>query len=390
MDIIAHHKKEYGCKPTVISSAPAKVNLMGELTEFIEGSLLGFCLNLHGYIAISKRDDNAVHFYSASLGERKKGSISTLKYKREDRWANMFKGVMASLAQMGSVFCGINVTIDSEIPSSIGLNSSSALEIAFASALVKLFNLDLNHGQIIESCRLSELNFLNKDSGFAAPLVSFYCEKDAAVYLDVKKMDYKSIPLNLGEYKLVLTNSCVSNTAADSEDIDWRSELNRCHAQLKKKGLKTVPLSWNKVDLNEYSEYLSESDRRFCYHLIEENKRVDEMVEALINGDMNRIGALFKQSHESLRDQLEMSCPEIDWLVKRGEETEGVLGSRLVGDGYGGCTISIIHDTKISLYKEHLEEYEKIFGFRPELIICESSAGVQTQMVDGSNENIIN
>jgi galactokinase len=163
--ITAQHEKEYGERPTVITSAPGKIDLLGEHSEVGQGYVLSLAIDRRFYIAVSHRDDNSLRFFSANLNERKKSSIAGLKYKREDRWANYSKGVIDALIHMGFNIRGLSLTLFSEVPMGIGLASSSAMTVATVCAMKELFNLDISDAQIIEAARSSESRFMNLHEG---------------------------------------------------------------------------------------------------------------------------------------------------------------------------------------------------------------------------------
>lgn len=379
VDIHKLHKQEFQSLPQVVASSPGKVNLMGEYTEFAEGSLLGMAVNRRVRVALEKRPDNSLRFYSADLNERKKTSLTNVKFKREDRWANYLKGVIFSLLQMGHSFSGMNITISGDIPHGIGLASSSAMELAFALALKELFQLNLNDVNLIEAVRLAEFQFMKLDSGISAPLIALKAKKDHLLYLDAKNLDYKFIPLNLNDYKLVITNTKVPNRVEPQDREDFRGEYKRCISKLKENHYKPILKELNSSDIGNTVDFLSESQRRYCLHFIEENQRVMDLLQFLNRKDMLRISKLLFRSHESMRDLLEISCPELDWIVKRVQETGSNDGARMIAPGYGGCTIALIHDNNRQAYQEILEEYDRIFGFKAEIFDCIPSEGAKIE-----------
>lgn len=378
-DIQALHREEYQSDPQVVASAPGKVNLMGENTEYADGLLLGLAINRRVWVSLDKRPDNSLRFYSADLKERKKTSLSNIKFKREDRWANYLKGVLFSLTQMGYSYGGMNITIYGEIPQGIGMASSSAMEVAFALAVRKLFEMDISDMSLVEAVRLAEFQFMKLDSGLSSPLISLKAKEGHLFYLDTKNLEYRHIPFNLEGFKLVLTNTKVPNRVEQQEREDFRVEYKKCVTKLKENYHRSILRELSPSDIGSSVDFLSESQRRFCLHFIEENHRVEELPELLKQQNTSRISKLMFRSHESMRDQLEISCPELDWIVKRVQETNSSDGSRMIGPGYGGCTIALIHDTNRQAYQEILEEYDRIFGFKAEYFDCFPSEGARIE-----------
>ncbi|MDA3849873.1 MAG: galactokinase [Spirochaetaceae bacterium] len=371
----ALHRGEYQSEPHIIASAPGKVNLMGEQSEFADGKLLSLAIDRRVMVALEQRSDNYLKFYSADLNERKKSSLTNMKYKREDRWANYLKGVFFSLLQMGFEMKGVNITIAGNIPHSLGLAASTAMELALALALRKLFKLDINDMQLVEAVRLAEYQFMKTDSGISAPLVSMFGQKDHLFLLDSRNLEYTHVPFDPRSYNLLITNTAVPQRVKSSERINFRGVFKTCSAALKKNHMKSQISQLSISDMGNTVDFLSEDQRRFCTHIIEENSRVEMISQLLLQGDFQRLVKLMFRSHESMRDLLEISCPELDWIVKRVQESGPLDGARMIGPGYGGCTIALIHDNNMEEYKAILEEYDRIFGFKAEVFPCRPSKG---------------
>ena len=378
--IFSLHKEEYGTEPEVVTSAPGKINLMGEYTEFSEGYVLSVAIDRYVEVAVSRRSDNSLRFYSVNYDERKKTTISNLKKKKEDRWANYPKGVISSLLRIGCVLKGVDITIMGNIPEGIGLASSSALAIALTVALKKLFCLELSEVQIIEAARQSESVFLGQKTGISSFLLAYYAKEGQAMFLDTRSLEYEYIPLKFENHSFLITDTRIPPSLIEIDDeIDYYADFRTIVKALseRKSGGSSLR-DFTKKDLSLSIDGISEDTRRRSMHIMDENQRVLDMKTHLIQSDMIMCGRLLSRSHESLRNQFDVSCPELDWLVKRAQETQGVYGSRLTGKGYGGCTVTLIENEKISQYEEHLEEYERIFGFKAEDFICKPSMGVKT------------
>ncbi|OQY32811.1 MAG: galactokinase [Spirochaetaceae bacterium 4572_59] len=378
-EIQIHHKNAHGNDPQLVVKVPGKLDLMGEHTEYFEGLVLSVAVNKYLYVSLSERLDNSVRCYSENYKERKKSSLSGLKYKREDRWANYIKGAISVMMQLGCPVRGLDITVFSEIPEQVGLGSSSALTLAVVNALKIFYNFDISDIQLVETARLAEMKFMNKDPGITACTISFYGKVGQAVLMDTKSQDMYYIDLDFSPMVFLITDSHVPNGNGYGETEDLAKNNEECLDALNtiRKNQSLRDLSYNDLrsGLESYPEHL----RRRCIHVVQENQRVMEMRTALEAKDLMTVGKLMNRSHESLRDQLEISCPELDWLVKRANETNGVFGSRMVGNGFGGCTINLINVNNITLYDEHLEEYDRIFGFKADHFICEPVSGVKYQ-----------
>ncbi len=369
-DLNALHESIYGNTAEVSVRVPGKLSLMGEHTEYFEGLVLAVAVNKFTEVAISRREDNSLRVFSANYNEKKKASLSGLKYKREDRWANYVKGAIAVMLQLGCPVKGLDITIRSEIPEQVGLGSSSAMTLALVSALKQLYSFDISDIHLVESARLSELKFMKKDPGLAACAVSYYGKEGHALLIDTKTMDITYLNMDFSPIILLVTDSHVPNGSGYGETDDLRHDFDECKQLLAQTGRHITLRDITVQDIRSELDQMPELIRRRAIHIIQENLRVRELKAALEQGDLATAGKLMYRSHDSLRDMLEISCPELDWLVKRAYETNGVMGSRMVGNGFGGCTINLINGNNISLYDEHLEEYDRIFGFKADYFEC--------------------
>jgi galactokinase len=377
--ITGEHKKEYREKPHIIVSAPGQVNIMGERNEFADARIMGMALNRRLILSASKNNENSLYLYSIVLGERKKVNLSTLKYKREDRWANYFKGIIVAFQQLGAEPGGVNVAIGGDLPYGIGLGSSSALQVAFAYALNELYQCGFSLIQLADIARLADYQFLKDDSGIASPLISCLAEEDKILMIDIKDLTTEMLPAQFSDYSMIITNSHVPFHLDKEDLIDFRQVYAQAAEKIRQHKIGMTVRDLTVKDISQSVEILSEDTRRYCLHLIEENQRVHDMKDAILQKDEEQISRLLIRSHESLRDLMELTCPELDWLVKRIQELSPLSGSRMFGPGYGGCTISLIHDNNIPKYEEILEEYERIFGFKSEYFLCHPSAGVRQE-----------
>jgi len=376
-DVFSLHRQEYGADPEVVASAPGVVNLMGEHTDYNEGYVLQIALNRTVEVAVSRRKDNSLKFFASDTNERKRTTIANLKYKREDRWANYSKGVIALLLQMGMPIKGIDITIHGTVPQGIGLGSSAALCVATAAAMKSLFSLKIKDMQLISVAGKAESEFIGLDTCITDAFISYVSKKDSAIFLDLRTLDYEVLPFNYKDLKLFIVNSNVPRFSIEADLKERKESCRECVEYLNRRKPGTSLRDYSSQDLKQGMGVVPEPLRRLCMHVVEENERVLEAKELLAKKDIIAFGKVMSRSHESLRDQYEVSCPEIDWLVKRALEIEGVLGSRLTGPGFGGCTVSLIKDHAIDRYVDRLSDYEHIFGFDPEFFACDPSAGVK-------------
>ncbi len=377
--LIAAHLGEYGTKPEVIASAPGILNLMGEHTDYNEGCVIQTTINRSVEVAVSLRNDNSLRFYLSDSDEKKRTTVPNLKYKREDRWANYPKGVLFELVNMGFPVKGLDVTISGNIVPGIGLGASAALEVAFTAAVNRLFGFELSESQLIQASSYAEATFIGRETEITDQFVSTIGRRHKAVFLDLRSLDFEYLPLDLDELKIIIINSNVPGTDAvrEAELIERKEQCAECVEFLSRKRPGRSLRDYSIEDITGGMGLLPEKIRRICTHVIGETQRSIEAKDAITSKKFEIFGRMMNRSHESLRDNYEVSCPELDWLVKRSQEMDGVLGSRMTGGGFGGCTVSLIESQVLDNYIKRLQEYEHIFGFEPEIIICEPSDGVK-------------
>ena len=376
-EINSLHLREYGAPPEVIVSAPGVVTLLGEQTDYNEGYTLQFGLNKRVRVAISRRKDSSLRFFAADFNERKRSTISNLKYKREDRWANYPKGVVVEFLEDGfKLKKGLNFTILGDIPREMGLASSSALCTATAYALRTLMELEIGDKECIEYAMRAEAAFLGKNATISDHMTAALAQKGKALFIDIRGLEYEYIAFDHPGVSILLTIANVPQASTEHDMEMRRDECRKCVKHLREQSDGETLRDYTSQDIKMSLGVVPEASRRFCLHVVGENDRVLDGKDALLNTDLNLFGKIISKSHESLRDNYEVSCPEIDWLVKRALELDDVLGSRLTGSGHGACTITLINNESLPQYYERLEEYERIFGFSAETIICELDEGI--------------
>jgi galactokinase len=371
------HVEEYGTTPEIVASAPGRVNLIGEHTDYNDGFVFPMAIDFTVRVAITRRKDSHLRFYSVDYKDRKRATLPTLRYRKEDRWANFPKGIISQFIERGNPLGGMDITIHGDIPQGAGLSSSAALEVATALAIQDLYGIDIGREELAKLARKAENEFVGVSSGIMDQYISRLAKEGHAMLLDTRYLTYHFVPLALKGVKILITNSKVPHGLAESEYARRKEECRRCVEILSARKSGTALRDFAPADVRESMGLIPEATRKKCLHVVEENQRVLEAEEALRRKDLVGFGKLMNRSHESLRDLYEVSCPELDWLVKRAWETEGVYGSRLTGAGFGGCTVTLIEEEAIPLYREHIVQYERIFGFRPELYICKPSAGAR-------------
>ena len=349
----------------VIAEAPGRVHLLGEHGEPKSGLFLSAAIDKWIRVAVSLRKDNSIRFYAADLGERKRTTLVNMKFKREDRWANYIKVGIHVFAELGYPIKGLNFTLAGDIPQQVGLASSSAIEVAAATALRSFFHSNISEQEFLERLSAAHTAFFEKNSEDVNYLISSSARKDHLLLIDEATLEVQKIKSPFSRFKILIMDSRVPRFGVENELSYRLQDIKKGLELLSQKREGASFREFATSDLIESMGDLPEEIRRRSLHIVQEIRRVQDACDALRRLDLQAFSRIIFHSHESLRDLYEVSCPELDWLVKRAQEIDGVLGSRMTGQGFGGCTYTILKDSASEEYKKRLEDYERIFGFRP-------------------------
>jgi galactokinase len=387
LDIGPIHRTEYElgedrsvrrpAEPVCIAEAPGRIHYLGEHGEEGAGLYVSSAIDRAVRVAVSLRKDNSLRFFAADLGERKRTTLVNLKYKREDRWANYIKLAIYIFAELGYPVRGLNFTVMGTIPQQIGLASSQAIETAAVMALKGFFRYSTTEKALAKRLVAARTAFFGIPSSPVDYLVALSAKKDHFLVVDEASEKVKLIKSPFSKYKFLLMDSRVPRMGVDEELKQRRADTQKGLELLSKKKPGLGFRDFASGDLLDSMGALPEEIRRRCLHVVEELQRIHETEEALRQADYGELSRLICHSHESLRDLYEVSCPEIDWLVKRAQEIEGVLGSRMTGAGFGGCTYTILKTAAVDEYRRKMEDYERIFGFRPQLYEIRPASGAR-------------
>ncbi len=360
--------------------APGRVNLIGEHTDYNGGHVFPCALTIGTYGAARKRQDNKLHFYSLNF-ERAgllESAADDLGEAKESDWTNYPKGVMWAFAKRGfEMPCGMDMVIFGNIPNGSGLSSSASLEVLTGYILRDLYGFDVTNVDLALIGQYAENNYNGMNCGIMDQFASAMGKKDNAIFLDTADLSYEYAPLVLEGAKVVVTNSKVKHSLVNSAYNQRRSECETALAELQKvvdiKGLGDL----SEEEFEKHKSAIGDEVRvRRAKHAVYENQRTIRAVKALKNNDIKLFGELMNASHVSLRDDYEVSCEEIDILVDEAWKIPGVIGSRITGGGFGGCTVSIVKDEAIDTFKEQVEKaYEEKTGKTAEFYIVEIGDG---------------
>ena len=337
--------------------SPGRVNLIGEHTDYNGGHVFPCALTLGTYGAARKREDNKIHFYSMNLDSFGvvEASLDDLTNKKEYNWANYPLGVVWAFKEKGhTITSGFDMVIWGNIPNGSGLSSSASLEVLTGVILTDLFEIkDFSMTDLALIGQYSENNFNGCNCGIMDQFAVAMGKKDHAIFLDTSDLSYEYAPCVLDGAKIVITNSKVKHSLVDSAYNDRRNE---CAAALKALQSELDIQALGDLTPEEFEAHKSlikdEIQLQRAKHAVYENQRTIDAVTALKAGDIESFGKLMNQSHISLRDDYDVSCEEIDILVDLAWKIPGVLGSRITGGGFGGCTVSIVKDESVDTFIE--------------------------------------
>ncbi|GGE39667.1 galactokinase [Pedobacter psychrotolerans] len=365
----------YQTEPILVKS-PGRINIIGEHTDYNGGFVMPAAINKAIYVAVSKRDDEEIHLYSESYQASYASSITAIE-KSDLGWANYVLGVADQLVKRGYKINGFNLYLDGNVPLGAGLSSSAALECATAFALDHLNDLGISQMDLALISQKAEHVFAGVNCGIMDQFASVFGKQDHAVLLDCRTMEYEYIPLELKGYKLVLLNTNVKHSLSDSAYNQRRSQCEQGVAWISAHHPEVTSL--RDANINMLEEFVKPKDTEVyqkCKYVVEEIGRIQKAAEALKQGDLVALGKLMLETHEGLSQQYEVSCKELDFLVDYVKDLDHVLGARMMGGGFGGCTINIVKDENIdALILEVSALYEKEFGLSLDAYVVETANG---------------
>lgn len=358
-------------------SSPGRINLIGEHTDYNQGFVLPTAIDRKIYLEFSRNDlENTGRVFSKTFDTYTEFDIKNLT-RSKSSWENYLFGVIDEIQKKGRTITGFDCIIKSELPIGAGISSSAALECGFAAGLNNLFNLGLTDLEIVALSQKAENNFVGSNCGIMDQFASVMSKKEHLILLDCRSLEAEYIPANFGSCKLLLLNTNVSHNLADSEYNTRRKECEETVALIQRKypevrSLRDVSFAM----LEEFESDLPEKNYRRSRYVLSENDRVQRATKAIKNGDLKEFGELMYGSHEGLQHDYEVSCPELDFLVDFSRDKDFIYGSRMMGGGFGGCTINLIEEDKIETFiTEVSHAYQDKFSIELDTITVVPSEG---------------
>lgn len=361
--------------------APGRINLIGEHTDYNGGHVFPCALTLGTYAVARKRDDRVLRFYSenfASLGVIET-SLDDLVPDEKADWTNYPKGVMWTFEKRGyKLPQGLNIAIYGDIPNGSGLSSSASLEVLTGIVLKDMFGFnEITMPEIAQIGQYSENNFNGCNCGIMDQFASAMGKKDNAIFLDTNTLEYEYAPVVLPDAKIVITNSKVKHSLVDSAYNDRRSECETALEELKSEMPIVTLGDLTEAEFEAHKDTIKDPVRQLrAKHAVYENQRTIRAVAALKANNIEEFGKLMNESHVSLKNDYEVSCEEIDILVDLAWEIPGVIGSRITGGGFGGCTVSIVKNDAVDTFIEKVGNgYKEQTGNTAEFYVVEVGDG---------------
>ena len=381
--LIPVYRKIFDSAPEVIATAPGRINLIGEHTDYNLGYVLPAALNLRNYCLLSRSQEAKVRLWTENFKEQDEFSLHGISFSKEQKWMNYIRGIFWVLEEEGFDLQGVDCLIWGDIPLESGLSSSAALEVSLIHGLCTLFDLDLPLLKMVKLARKAENEFVRVQCGIMDQFISVFGQESKALFLDCETLDYMLCPLRMREagIQILVYETGVRRELAGSEYNRRRRESSQALDVLKKAGVKTYKDATLSL-LEDYRHEMEEKIFRRARHVISENARVNEAVQAIEKDDFSLLGELIFSSHESLRDDYEVSCPELDLLYEVGRRFPACYGARLTGAGFGGSGIALVKKGEVEAFQQKLLESAEEAGFpRPRFYEVEIGEGAHSRFL---------
>jgi galactokinase len=373
-------------------AAPARVNLLGEHTDYTGGFVLPMAIPFYTSVTLTSSPDGLFSFRSESFPGQRSVALSEVPARSTD-WTDYPIGVLFQLEQMGIYPPPASFKVSGNVPIGAGLSSSASVEVAACLAMLQLAKTELSVPEIARACQRAENEFVGSPCGIMDQFVVTAAHAGHALMLSTRDLSFESIPMNTGGFAdvcIVVFNSRVKHSVAAGEYGNRRREVEAGQAIM----LGEMPFLGGLVDatleqLEKCRLFMPPKSFKRCRHILSENQRVHAAKEALLSGDPGTLGKIMLAAHESQRDDFECSCEEIDFLVDAAMDLEGCFGARLTGGGFGGCTVNIVQRSAADLFCEALKQrYREQFGKDGDAYVCEAVDGAMAMQTRASGKAI--
>jgi galactokinase len=369
----------YGREPRLFS-APGRVNLIGEHTDYNDGFVLPMAIDRRTVVAAAARSDRRVRVRSLNLEEAAEFNLDSPGTPLRRHWLDYVEGVARILEEGGLRLGGADLAIESEVPVGAGLSSSAALEVSVGLALISVSGAEIDGVQLALVGQAAEHKYVGANVGIMDQFTAALARRGHALLIDCRTLEWSPIPLNMPDTAVVVCDTRVKHELASSEYNTRRAECERGVRLLREflpgiKALRDV----SPEELKEHERHLPEPIRRRCRHVVSENARTLACADALRAGRLEEMGRLMALSHESLRDDYEVSSPELDLLVEIANTLRiATVGARMTGGGFGGCTVNLVRRAALEEFQEVIRrEYSRVTNIDPVIYLVEADNGAQ-------------
>ena len=373
--LLRRHTERFGTAQRVFQ-APGRVNLIGEHTDYTGGLVMPAAIDFNTVAVVGPAQDGRSVIQSVDFKKEFEFDAGALSEEPKHDWTDYPAGVLWSLRQSGVEAPEFTMTLKGDVPLGAGLSSSASIEVAVALAALALAGKSMPLIEVALACKKAENGFVGAQSGIMDQYIACCGVKDHALVIDTRDLSSRAVPLP-AEVRLVICNSMVKHPHAGGEYNERRAEVDEGSHALRStnpdiRDLRDATLE----DLERARGLMSENAFRRCRHIITENARVEEAAIALEGGDLRRMGELMAEAHASYRDDFAASCPEVDLLVELAAAQPGIIGARLTGGGFGGCTVNLVEAQYAPVFAEALaERYAAQIRIVPQIHICHASGG---------------
>ena len=357
--------------------SPGRVNLIGEHTDYNGGYVFPCALSFGTYLVVRKNNKRVVHFATSNFDHRGEVKLDEPFEKEGKSWFNYPVGVLNEFRKEAKEIEGVDLLFSGDIPNGAGLSSSASIEMVMAFAMNEIFEFGMDRMELIKISQSAENNFVGINCGIMDQFASGMGARDHALFLNCDTLDYELVPLKLEGMKIVIANTNKRRGLADSKYNERRAQCESAVEAIRKERKIKHLSDLNLEEFNALSHLISdEIEKRRARHVITENTRTLGAIEALTKGDILSFGQLMNQSHDSLRDDYEVTGKELDTLVEEARNLEGTIGSRMTGAGFGGCTVSIVKEDQVETFiREVGLKYKDRTGLNADFYVAEIGDG---------------
>ena len=369
------HHARFGADPEIYE-APGRVNLIGEHTDYAEGFVMPAAIDFATLAAISPRSDGRIVLYSENFGEQREFDAASLPCSRSGHWSDYPLGVISILARQGHAIPALSLSFWGDVPPGSGLSSSAAIEVATALAVTSLLGVDYPRPVLARLCQRAENEFVGSSCGIMDQFISANAAKDNALLLDCRDLSFQLAPIP-DTVSLVIANTMVQHAVTGGEYTSRRAQVEEAAAVIARHRPEVRFLRDATVDdLAKWGSEMSPEALRRARHVITENTRTVAAAEALLRHDLKELGRLMAEAHRSYSQDFEASCEEADAMVELAQDLPGLIGARLTGGGFGGCTVNLVEAGQAPAFTAALaERYIARTGITPQIHICRASSG---------------